>query len=58
MFLDTSLFNTEQYKVRIKDKLSNPGKEVAPSSTPRFSSYWKGSLMVTLDYSRQLNVYM
>ena len=35
-------------------KWSNPGKEVAPSPTPRCSSYWKGSLRVALDYSRQL----
>ena len=27
---------------------------VAPSPTPRCSSYWKGSHLVTLDYSRQL----
>ena len=25
-----------------------------PSPTPRCSSYWKGSLCVTLDYNRQL----
>ena len=35
-------------------KLSNPGKGVAPSSTPWCSSYRKGSLRVTLDYGRQL----
>ena len=27
-------------------KWSNPGKRVAPSPTPRYSSYWKGSLLV------------
>ena len=56
MVLDTSLLNTQQYKVRIKAKVkwSNPGKGVAPSPTPRCSSYWKGSLLVALDYSRQL----
>ena len=31
----------------------NPGKGVAPSLTPRCSSYWKGSLLVTLDYGCQ-----
>ena len=31
-------------------KWSNPGKRVAPSPTPRCSSYWKGNLQVTLDY--------
>ena len=35
-------------------KLSNPGNGVVPSPTPRCSSYWKGSLRVTLDYCRQL----
>ena len=35
-------------------KWSNPGKEVAPSPTPQCSSYWKGSLQVTLDYCCQL----
>ena len=29
---------------------SNPGKGVAPSPTPRCSSYLKGSLLVALDY--------
>ena len=35
-------------------KWSNPGKGVAPSPTPQCSSYWKGSLWVTLSYGRQL----
>ena len=35
-------------------KWSNPGKGVALSPTPWCSSYWKGSLLVALDYSRQL----
>ena len=34
-------------------KWSNPGEGVAPSPTPR-CSYWKGSLLVPLDYGRQL----
>ena len=36
------------------DQGSNPGKGVAPSLTSRCSSYWKGSLLVALDYGRQL----
>ena len=36
-------------------KWSNPGKGIAPSSTPWCSSYRKGSLRVTPDYGRQLN---
>ena len=35
-------------------KWSNPGKGVALSPTPRCSSYWKRSLLVALDYGRQL----
>ena len=35
-------------------KWSNPGKGVAPSPTPWCSSYWKGSLWVTLNYSHQI----
>ena len=54
MVLDTYLLNTQQYKVCIEVKWSNPGKEVAPSPTPCGSSYKKGSLLVTLNYSRQL----
>ena len=35
-------------------KWNNPGKGEAPFSTPRCSSDWKGSLLVTLDYGHQL----
>ena len=35
-------------------KWSNPGKGVAPSSKLCCCSYWKGSLLVALDYSRQV----
>ena len=49
MVLDTSLLNTQQYKVRSRVKWSNQEKGVAPCSTPCCSSYWKGSLLVALD---------
>ena len=39
-------------------KWSNPGKGVAPSPTPWCSSYWKGSLRVTLDYGHKLLLHM
>ena len=39
MVLDTSLLNTQHYKVCIKGKWSNPGKGVVPSPTPQCSSY-------------------
>ena len=54
MVLDISLLNTQQYKVRIKGKVEHSWKGVVPSPTPRCSSCWKGSLLVTLDYGRQL----
>ena len=40
-------------------KWGSPGNGVAPSPTTRFSCYWKGSLRVTIDYSRltYLNTY-
>ena len=34
-------------------KWSSLGKGVAPSATPWCSSYWKGGLLVALDYGRQ-----
>ena len=49
MVLDTSLLNTQHYKVRIKVKWSNPGNGVAPFPTPQCSSYRKGSFLVALD---------
>ena len=35
-------------------KWSNQGKGIAPPPIPQCSSYWKGSLHVTLGYGRQL----
>ena len=37
---------------------SNPVKGVAPSPTPQGNSYWKESLLVTLDYGRKLYFYL
>ena len=45
-----TLSNT-RYVSRLKWR--NPGKGVAPSPTPRCSSYWKGSILVALVYVRQ-----
>ena len=47
-----SILSIIRYGSRVK--WSTPGKGVAPSPTPQRSSYWKGSLRVTLDYGRQL----
>ena len=54
MVIDATLLNTRHYKVRIKGKVEQSGKGVAPSLTPWYSSYWKGSLLVTFDYGPQL----
>ena len=37
--LDTCLFKTLHYKERIKGKVDNPWKGVAPTPPPRCSSY-------------------
>ena len=58
MVLDANLLNIQHHKVRIKGKWSNIGTAVAPSPTPRYSSYWKGSLQVTLDNSRPTYIYI
>ena len=52
--LNFALLNTQNYKVRSRVKLSNPGNGVAPSPTPWCGSYWKKSLQLTLDYGHQL----
>ena len=39
MVLDTSLLNTQQYKVRIKDKLKQIKERSSALPTLRFSSY-------------------
>ena len=46
MVLNGTLLNTQDYKIQIKSKWSNPRKGVTPSLTPRCSSYWKESLWV------------
>ena len=39
-------------------KWSNPGNGIVPSPTSRYSSYWKGSLLVINDQGRQLYFYI
>ena len=41
MVLDTSLLNTQQYKVCIKGKVEQSKERSMPTPTPRCSSYWK-----------------
>ena len=38
-------------------KWINPGKGEVPSPTPWYRSYWKGSLLVALDYGHQLSFF-
>ena len=54
MVHDTSLLNTQQYKVRIKGKVEKSRERSSAPPTSQCSSYWKGSLQVALDYGRQL----
>ena len=51
MVFDTTLLNTQQYKVLIKGKVEKSRKR---SSVLPCCSYWKGILLVVLDYSRKL----
>ena len=46
--LDTSLLDTQHYKVRMKSKCYNPGKAVVPFPKLRCSSYCKESLLIAL----------
>ena len=52
MVLDAALLCTQYYKVQIKGK-EEQSREWS-SALPLCSSYWKGSLRVTLDLGRQL----
>ena len=54
MILDATLLNIQHYKVHIKGKVEQSRKRSSASPTPWCSSYWKGSLLVALNYSRQL----
>ena len=54
MTLDTSLLNTQQYKVRINGKVEQSWERSSALPTPRCRSYWKGNHLVALEFSRQL----
>ena len=56
--LDAALHSTEHYKARIKVKLTNPRKGVAPLPTPHCSSYWKESLWIALDNTQPSYIYI
>ena len=58
MELDTTLLNTQHYKVRFKGKVEQSWEWSSAPPTPWCSSYRKGSLRVTLDYGRQLYFYI
>ena len=50
MVLDTALLNTQQYKGKVEQSRE---RSSAFPYTPQCGSYWKGSLLVALDYGRQ-----
>ena len=54
MVLDTSWLNTQEYKVCMKGKVDQSRERSSALNTPRCRNYWKGVLLVTLDYGRQL----
>ena len=56
-YFDASLLNAQHYKVQIKGKVEQSRERCSALPTPWCSSYRKGSLRVTLDYSRQLYFY-
>ena len=54
MVLDIFCLTLRNIRYVLRVKWSNPGKRVVPFLTPLCSSYWKGSLLVALDYGCQL----
>ena len=52
MELDTTLLNTQHYKVRFKGKVEQSREWSSALPYTLCSSYRKGSLRVTLDYGR------
>ena len=59
MVLDATLLNTQHYNVRIRGKVEQSREwSSTPSSTSWCSSYWKGSLRVTLNKGCQLYLFL
>ena len=54
MLHGTASLSIMRYWSRVK--WSNPGNGIAPSLTPGCSSYWKGTIRITLDNVRQLYI--
>ena len=52
MVLDTSLVNTQHYKVRIKGKVEQSGGRSSALPLPKCSSYWKGSHDGSIYYNK------
>ena len=50
MVLDASLLNTQYSKVRIKGKVEQSWEKSNAPPTTWCSSYWKGSIQITLKY--------
>ena len=58
MVLDTFLLNTQLYKVRNMGKVEQSREMRIAFPTPRCRSYWKGCLLVALDYCGQLYFFL
>ena len=56
IILDAAFLTLSIIRYGSRVKWSNPLNGVAPSPTPRCSSYWKGCLWFTLDYGCQLTL--
>ena len=56
--LDSSVLNSQHYKVRIKGEWSNPGKGVVPSPTFGIVAIEKGALGSSSTMVGQLDIYM
>ena len=52
MLFDSSLLNTQHYKVSIKDKVEQSRERSGATRTSRCSSKWKGILRVALNNGR------
>ena len=58
MVLDTTLINSQHYKVRIKGKVEQSRERNNALPTTQCCRYWKGSLWFTLDYGCPLYLYI
>ena len=58
MVFDTFLLNIQRYRIGIKSKMDQSKERISASPSPQFSSCWKGSLCVTLNFGRLIYIYI